>query len=85
MPARVRATAHPPNEARRPAYGGGPAGRTVTEQRGELFTHIEQTQAALRESIAVATQLTEQSDFLLQKHKRKSEQNALDAHARKAE
>jgi hypothetical protein len=57
---------------------------TVTEKPDETLTSIEETQAALRESIETAKQLAEKSDFLLRKHKRKIEQDAarLDAHLR---
>jgi hypothetical protein len=55
----------------------------VTEKRDGILTSIEETQAALRESIETAKQLAEKSDFLLRKHKQKLEQDALDAHVRK--
>ena len=58
-------------------------GPKVTEKRDPTLTSIEETQAALRESIEAAKQLAKKSDFLLQKHKRKLEQGALDAHVRK--
>lgn len=58
-------------------------GHVVTEKRDPTLTSIEETQAALRESIESAKQLAEKSDFLLRKHKRKLEQDALDAHVRK--
>lgn len=76
----------PPIDARRPAYGTGPTqGHAVTDKRDRILTSIEETQAALRESIETAKQLAEKSDFLLRKHKSKLEQDAaeLDAHLRK--
>lgn len=59
--------------------------RTLTDKPDATLTSIEETQAALRESIETAKHLTEKSDVLLQKHKQKLEQNAvgLDAHLRK--
>lgn len=74
----------PPNDARRPVYGIGPSlGHAVTQKRDGILASIEETQAALRESIAAATQLAEKSDFLLRQHRRKREQDALDAHLRR--
>ena len=55
----------------------------MAEKRDGILTSIEETQAALRESIEAAKQLAEKSDFLLRKHRQKLEQDALDAHVRK--
>jgi hypothetical protein len=55
----------------------------VTEKPDGTLASIEETQAALRESIEAARLLAEKSDFLLRKHKRKLAQDALDAHLRK--
>ena len=66
---------------------GGPH-RDGVDERDKLIvngkpdgtlTSIEETQAALRESIETARQLAEKSDFLLQKHKQKIEQDAAAA------
>ena len=55
----------------------------MSQKRDGILASIEETQAALRESIETANQLAEKSDFLLRKHKRQIEQDGLDAHLRK--
>jgi hypothetical protein len=80
--------ASPPIDARRPAYGDRADQRdtlALTEKPDATLANIEETQAALRESIETAKQLVEKSDLLLQKHKQKLEQDTveLDAHLRK--
>jgi hypothetical protein len=55
----------------------------LTERRDGILTSIEETQAALRESIEAAKRLAERSDFLLQKHKQRLAGDAeLDAYLR---
>ena len=59
-------------------YGNGELGR-VNQKSQDSLSEIEETQAALRGSIETARQLAERSDFLLQKHKQHTEQNAAAA------
>lgn len=57
----------------------------MTKKPDETLASIEQSQSALRESIAAAKQLTERSEFLLSEYRRRHEQDGLDADVRKAD
>jgi hypothetical protein len=48
----------------------------VMKQSEKTFNEIEQTQSKLRESIAKSKELSEQSDLLIQRHRREIEAEA---------